>query len=95
MSFCLEARLSVSPPPLPAHYQQDESNPSKTSRRFLEFIVIQLTSTEYLLCAILDGENAILYHLERNSHGFYNLALKNHARTKVDTKSIISFAMST
>lgn len=83
----------------PLHFQltncKMKGNPSNISRRFLEFDVIQLTSTEYLLCVVLGSENAIFYQSERNSHGFYNLALRNHARTKVDTKSIIYFAMST
>lgn len=75
MSFCPGARLSTCPPPFPAHYLQDERNQSKISRRFLEFSVIQLplTSTEYLLCVVLGGKYAILYHSGRDSHDFYNL----------------------
>lgn len=82
------------PPPFPAHYLQDERNQSKICRKFLEFNVVQL-STEYLLHELFIGKNAILYHSGRYSHGFfYNLALRNQARTEVDTKSIIYFAMS-
>ena len=71
-----------------------------TNLRFLEDSwnpdIIQLTSSEclHLLCAVRCGKNAILYHPGRHSHGFYNLALRNQARTKADTKSIVSFAVS-